>query len=797
MRDETAALLISYDCQSGRFTCLTPRDELSNDCAVRQALSHNSPDIAPLLEQVLCVAASEIPTARSIRLPIGGKYYRAGIISTAPGVSVTITLTDLVEEALGHTAALDNLTGLMSKESFCQAVEQLLTSEKDAAARGEFALVYIDFHRFKVINELFGRNKGDLLLVFIADVLRRNVKAPGFSCRAVSDHFILFMPVGDGAVDNSLKALQTALADFDLPFEVTFHAGIYQTTATALSANTMIDRAAMALASIKGSYNTRHARYTPDMRKALLGEQEITGMMATALAEKQFIVHYQPQYNHSTGMLVGAEALVRWDHPENGLIAPGVFIPIFEKNGSITNLDLYVFRQVCAFLKKCADTGWAVVPVSVNFSRYDVFLPDFVDHLEDIRKEYDVPSKYLRVELTESVMVNGPDYINDVIRKLHDRGYVVEMDDFGSGYSSLNVLKDIDLDIIKLDMRFLSQNDHGRKGGTILSSVVRMAKWLNLPVIAEGVETVEQADFLKSIGCEYIQGYLYSRPLPEDAYVKLISASRIGATVPQMKLIDTMNACDFWDPASQETLIFSNYVGAAAIFDFHRNSLELLRVNKKFLQELGMNLSEKQLIRADPLSAMDKEDQDVYLDMLHKAIQTGEEQECDTWWNISSQCCGKERFCIRSNVRLIGISGDRYLFHSMIRNITAERLYYDAIRDNERLFKVVSEQVKVYYWEYTIATKQMRPCFRCMRDLGLPPVLTNYPESAIEANIFPPEVADMYRDFMRKIDEGAPSMEAVIPLTLDRVPFHVRYTTEFDENGHAVRAYGSATLVVD
>ena len=401
------------------------------------------------------------------------------------------------------------------------------------------------------------------------------------------------------------------------------------------------------------------------------------------------------------------------------------------------------------------------------------------------------------MEITESSVVGGSRQVNQIIKKLHACGYLVEMDDFGSGYSSLNVLKDIEFDIIKLDMMFLSEESDGKRGGTIVSSVIRMAKWLAIPVIAEGVETIRQADFLRSIGCDCIQGYLYSKPLPQEEYEKILSGSTIGDMVPQMRLIRTLNACDFWDPNSQETLIFSNYVGGAAIFDYQDGKIEILRVNQKYLQEIGMNQSERDLIRSDPFLTFDEANKKIYLDMLEWAIQSMDEEECETWRNLSSSCCGEERICVRANVRMIGKSDDNYLFYVMVRNITAEKKRYAEILDSERRFKMASEQVNIYYWEYTIATKEMRPCFRCMRDLGLPAVLTNYPDSAIEMGIIPPEAADMYRDWHRQIAEGVKELEAIIPLTVGRIPFHVRYTTEFDENGRPVKAYGSAALVVD
>ena len=209
-----------------------------------------------------------------------------------------------------------------------------------------------------------------------------------------------------------------------------------------------------------------------------------------------------------------------------------------------------------------------------------------------------------------------------------------------------------------------------------------------------------------------------------------------------------------------------------------------------------MNLTERDLLDADPMRFFDAEARAAYIAALDRAIQTGDEQECETWRTLFSSCCGTERVCIRSTLRKIGRSGNNFLFYAMIRNITAEREQFTSMADAERRFRAASEQANIYFWEYTVATREMRPCFRCMRDLGLPSLMTNYPESAIEMGVFPPEVADLYRDWHRQIAAGAPFLEAIMPLTAQRVPFHVRYTTEFDECGRPVRAYGSATKVV-
>jgi len=799
------SILIAYSCCDKKFTYYSDMSVFDAEFDMRplwQIMTEegiaSEGSVNRLRKAIEEAACSKLPGAKYTTLSMkdrSGEWRRwqAGIICTVPEREVLITLVDT-----GNTAASckDELTGLMTRKAFCAAINPVISVNAEKAAEGGYAVVYFDIIKFKAVNETFGMDKGDAMLVYIAETMNAAVENTGMVCRIGSDRFAVFVDTEAVNPELLLDRLSEALAAYGLPFEITFNAGIYITGSERISPGLMIDRAILAQSSIKGSYNFRYKYYTENMRKDMLGEQEIMGMMAAALAEKQFIVHYQPQYNHSTGMLIGAEALARWKHPERGLISPGIFIPIFEKNGFITNLDLYIFEAVCIFLRDCIDNNRALIPVSTNFSRYDIFYPGFVEKLEEIRNKYDVPVNYIRVELTESSIIGGSQRTNEVVRRLHDCGYVVEMDDFGSGYSSLNVLKDIELDMIKLDMRFLSADSESNKGGTIISSIVRMAKWLSMPVIAEGVETVQQADFLRSIGCDYIQGYLYSRPLPEENYIELISGSSVGSAVPQMKLIETLNACEFWNPQSLETLIFSNYVGGAAIFDYHDGVVEILRVNQKYLSEICMNLTEKDLIESDPMAVFDEENKKTYLDMLERAIETGDEQECETWRTLTSSGCGNERVCIRSNARMIGKSGNSTLFYAMIRNITAEKQYHDEIMDSERRFKMASEQINIYYWEYTVATKEMRPCFRCMRDLGLPPLLTNYPEPVIENGIFPPEVADMYREWHRQVEKGVPSLEAVIPLTPDRVPFRVRYTTEFDDNGNPVKAYGSAALIV-
>ncbi len=527
-----------------------------------------------------------------------------------------------------------------------------------------------------------------------------------------------------------------------------------------------------------------------------LSEDEIVDGIDDALREGRVYAVYQPQINHSTGRMIGAEALMRWNDPENGLQMPGNFIPVLESYDMVYKADLHIFEDVCKFVRECLDKKIPIVPISVNLSRYDIFQRDYVEQMEAIRKKYDVPARYLRVEITESSAMGGLELVAQALDELHKYGFLVEMDDFGSGYSSLNILKDLDVDIIKLDMNFL-RGELGGRGGTIVSSIVQMTRWLNTQIIAEGVETAEQADYMESVGCYYMQGYLYSEPLMKETFLKKLAVTNHEPLSPAVNLIRTMDAGKFWEPESIETLIFSNFVGAAAIFTYKEGRLEVLRVNKKYIKELGMNMDEQSIIGTDSWEGLDEENKMIYEDTIKRAIESGEEETCDTVRTICSKSCGDAKIWVRTDLRVIGNAGDQYLIYAMIRNITNEKEMLLKLTGDEKLLKSAFDQVNVYAWDYIFATKDMHPCFRCMRDLDLPPVVEDYPDPVFESGLFPMDYKEMYTDMLRRLEQGEKEIEAVIPLTADRIPFRIRYTTEFDENGKPLKAYGSAAIVVD
>ncbi|MBP5199181.1 MAG: EAL domain-containing protein [Schwartzia sp.] len=370
-------------------------------------------------------------------------------------------------------------------------------------------------------------------------------------------------------------------------------------------------------------------------------KRELLETFDEALREGHIYPVYQAQINHSTKRMVGAEALMRWNSPKYGTQYPSDFIPVLEKNDLLYRADVHMFESVCRFQRQRLDKSLPTVPISVNMSRFDIYHHEYADEIEAIRKRFDIPVKYLRIEITESAAIGGMELMTAVIKQLHGFGYVVEMDDFGSGYSSLNILKNLDVDIIKLDLGFLG-DELGGRGGVILSTVVQMAKWLGTPLIAEGVETLEQADYMKSLGCYYMQGYLYAKPVPETDFAEQLDKTEHEPSAPAMRLADAISSGKFRSPDSMEELIFNNFIGAAALFTYQAGDVDILRVNENYLQETGMNMNTKDFVTSNPWNSITEDNRIVYEDTIRKAAVSGKEETCETWRHLYSSCCGDD-----------------------------------------------------------------------------------------------------------------------------------------------------------
>lgn len=412
----------------------------------------------------------------------------------------------------------DQLTGIYNRQMFTAKTQEMLEKNRSVS----YVLVRFDIEKFKVINELLGYQEGDALLKYIAGVLRKHIGKNGTYGRLEADVFVMCFPHSEENVSLMIEKYLENMRHYSLNIEIILCFGLYIIHDITVPVDLMIDRATLALKTIKGNYITRYAYYDDILRQKLMEEQEIVNEMKDALTTGQFLVYLQPKCSLDTEKIVGAEALVRWKHPTKGLIPPGKFIPVFEKNGFIMELDAYIWEETCKLIKKWIDNGKTVLPISVNISRVNLYNPQLVTIIRELVEKYGIPPHLLELEITESAYTNNAFQLIDVLNEFHEHGFTVMMDDFGSGYSSLNMLKDIPVDALKIDLNFLSGADALGRGKNILSSVVGMSRSINLPTIAEGVETKEQADFLRSIECHRAQGYFFFKPMPITEFEKAV-----------------------------------------------------------------------------------------------------------------------------------------------------------------------------------------------------------------------------------------------------------------------------------
>ena len=419
----------------------------------------------------------------------------------------------------------DTLTGLFNKEFFfeyARRLENQNNSPMDA--------VILDINRFHIINELYGKTYGDMLLKKIGNSIHELVcQTGGLACRSNSNCFGIYMP----HIDDPYKQLPQYISKIENDLDdskISIRLGFYSYDGTNIDLEQRFERANLVCRNIKENYATSFEIYNAELHSKELRSERLINDMDNALAEKQFKVFYQPKYSikGSKPVLTSVEALVRWFHPEFGVISPKEFITLFEDNGLIRKLDRYVWNEAANQIKCWKEEGFNI-HVSVNVSRVDAFNPRLVEMLIDIVKQNEIASDNLLLEITESAYSDNAQQIISTVTLLREKGFKIEMDDFGSGYSSLNMLCSLPIDALKLDIEFIRNICNNKKQYRLVGIMIDIARLLEVPVIAEGVETKDQLDMLDDLGCDIIQGYYFSKPLPAEELTVLMRSEVKGA----------------------------------------------------------------------------------------------------------------------------------------------------------------------------------------------------------------------------------------------------------------------------
>ena len=415
----------------------------------------------------------------------------------------------------------DELTGLYNKEYFYRYAEQYDQHHRDT----EMDAIIVDVNHFRMINERYGKAYGDEVLKKIGEQVREMVRdAGGIVCRREADTFMVYCPHRED-YEEILRSASIYLAgEESAENRVRLRIGVYADADKSIDIERRFDRAKMAADTVKGSFTNQIGVYNNALHEQQLYAEQLIEDFPAAIAGKQFQVYYQPKFDvrPDTPVLASAEALVRWIHPTLGMISPGVFIPLFEENGLIQKLDTYVWQETASQIRDWKDRLNYAVPVSVNVSRVDMYDNHLPETLRKILEEYDLTGKDLLLEVTESAYTRDSAQIIEMVTRLRDMGFKIEMDDFGTGYSSLNMISELPIDALKLDMRFI--REAFRDGGSthMVEVIIGIADYLSVPVIAEGVETEDQLRVLKSLGCDMVQGYFFSKPVPAAEYEPFI-----------------------------------------------------------------------------------------------------------------------------------------------------------------------------------------------------------------------------------------------------------------------------------
>lgn len=411
------------------------------------------------------------------------------------------------------------LTGLYMSHVFFRNADSYIKKVNAA----DFCMVAIDIVNFKLFNKWYGRSEGDKLLAEIGRLLREiQQENSGVAGYLGGDNFAILMPDNRDLLEDLRRSIQRAVRHLGRSSGYVPAMGVYRFNYRIMSAINMYDCALVALANGTGKRSTFIEYYDYSMFIGKEYEQALLADALESLQQQYFSIRLQPQCEIDTGRIIGAEALARWEHPIRGEVPPSEFVPVLEKTHFIADLDRYVWRRACSLLRSCMESGKNPVPISVNISRLDFFLMDVPGYLQQLMKQYGLPAKYLKVEITESAYAEDAS-IRESINKIREMGINVMLDDFGSGYSSMSVLHNLQLDFLKFDMQFLhSENENKEKGRRILDTLVHFAKQLGIPSIVEGVETQQHVNYLREIGCHYAQGFFFHKPMNGEDFLNLL-----------------------------------------------------------------------------------------------------------------------------------------------------------------------------------------------------------------------------------------------------------------------------------
>lgn len=610
-----------------------------------------------------------------------------------------------MNEEMYNKLYFDSQTGIRNKTAFMRDCKKMLEDNPDM----DYIIGAGDLNRFKIINDFYGNEIGDNILGLIAGILKDLVADEGICARFGGGQFTFCIP---HTIENLEKIRAIKYFDYkaeELTVQATMRWGLYVTEHIPEEQNIafMINCATLAMdkkiSYITNTYNV----FTKELRTLLKEETVISADFKPALKNNEFTLWFQPQYAAGTEKIVGAEALCRWIKPDGEVLSPGIFIPIAEKCGFIRYLDEAIWGMAFQKIRSWLDEGLSVVPISLNISRISLGTDALIYVIKRLKEQYNIPTELVHFEITESAYMEDQEVMITRINKIKELGFEIAMDDFGSGYSSLNSLKDIPIDYLKLDLGFLKSAKHPEstenldttnKGGSIISSVIKMAQNLELITIAEGVETLKQASFLTGLGCNIIQGFYFSKPISEEDFKVLLSRQDEFVKVSKPRPLGKINSLEFNDPDSSVSIMFENYSAPSGFIEYNdiNENISMLKYNDKLGALLHLsNLTPKEAQKN--IKHFVKSDQgDILRECIHCALDSQKEESCVLhfyYW--------KKHLYVKAYLHELSSSGNDHTLLLIMENITNE-LY------SENTFDMAVQQLEFVMDKSTIGMVMMK-----------------------------------------------------------------------------------------
>lgn len=513
---------------------------------------------------------------------------------------------------------VSTLTGLCYPDEFFQEAKEFFTQ----ARPGAWCMVAIDILNFRLVNKLQGRKAGALLLRHIAEQLEAARKASGgVTGYFEGDNFCIILPAAKDGVQRLWNELMTGVRQMGGAIGVTPIFGVSIIDNPELPPEDYYDRATLALSRARARKHI--VCYKPEMESGIAEEMRTLTEALEAIDKGEIIFFAQPQCDIFTGKVVGAESLARWQHPTRGLVPPGRFIPAMEHAGVIHLLDKAIWERVCEWLRSWIDRGHEPVPISINISRIDIISLDVPAFLIGLLKKYNIPAKYIKAEITESAYAEDDEAINSTVDRLREAGMLVMMDDFGSGYSSLNMLKSVAVDVLKLDMRFLEISEgEEQKGIGILESIVNMARLMGLPIVVEGVETLSQENVLRNMGCRYVQGFYYYKPMPVEKFEEILADERhLDTTGMHTKQVEAFHVRELMDANLFTDTVLNNIFGPSAVYEVCDNQIEITRANEQYYSMAGLDVTDTEGLGKKLWSNVRDDDRPTLMGLFERAYE--------------------------------------------------------------------------------------------------------------------------------------------------------------------------------